>query len=91
VRLIGAMKELGVSKECEQGFISAAQLYSNASVTLAYGKQFSRTEGKKLVTDWVKTDTVPNVILATSYTLFEGVLDCLLLYPEHFKHVKLAT
>ncbi|HIF9332541.1 TPA: catabolite repressor/activator [Photobacterium damselae] len=91
VGLIGAMKELGVSKEREQGFISAAQLYSDATITLAYGKQFSRTEGKKLVTDWVNTDTVPEVILATSYTLFEGVLDCLLLHPEHFKHVKLAT
>ncbi|MGC3836360.1 hypothetical protein ACPSKX_20200 [Moritella viscosa] len=40
---------------------------------------------------WIDNDSFPDAILATSYTLFEGVLDCLILNPSLMTTTKLAT
>lgn len=88
--LIGAMPELGISREREQGFISAAR-QADVSYQTAYGDHFSQVEGKRLMLAWYEKGTVPEAILTTSYSLFEGVLDAVLEQPDIGKHVKFAT
>ncbi|GAL07109.1 fructose repressor FruR LacI family [Photobacterium aphoticum] len=102
IGLIGAVPELGVSKEREQGFLSAIRAHGKqqaakghndaALMTLtAYGASFSQAEGQRLVQQWIENDTLPEAILATSYTLFEGILDGLLANPDLMAKTRLAT
>ena len=92
IGLIGAVPELSVSKEREQGFKSALATQLNLpEVLYAYGDQFSAMEGRNLTQQWIDQGCFPDAILVTSYTLFEGVLDCLLQHPELFQKVALAT
>lgn len=88
--LIGAMPELGISREREQGFLSAARK-AHVSSQIAYGNHFSQAEGKRLMLAWYEAGTVPEAIITTSYSLFEGVLDAVLEQPEIGTHVKFAT
>ncbi|STQ75255.1 catabolite repressor/activator [Grimontia hollisae] len=88
--LIGAMPELGISREREQGFLSAARK-AHVSSQIAYGNHFSQAEGERLMLAWYEAGTVPEAIITTSYSLFEGVLDVVLERPEIGSHVKLAT
>ncbi|KXF79784.1 catabolite repressor/activator [Enterovibrio coralii] len=90
VGLLGAVPELGISKEREQGFLSAARK-ANAQTAIAYGDHFSQQEGKRLMVDWVKQNKLPDAVITTSYALFEGVLDAILEYPEIGEKVKFAT
>lgn len=57
----------------------------------AYGASFSQAEGQRLVQQWIENDTLPEAILATSYTLFEGILDGLLANPDLMAKTRLAT
>ncbi|MGF1686985.1 catabolite repressor/activator [Photobacterium japonica] len=102
IGLIGAVPELGVSKEREQGFLSAIRAHGkqqlvkgNQSAELttltAYGTSFSQAEGQRLVQQWIDNNTLPDAILATSYTLFEGILDGLLANPALMAKTRLAT
>lgn len=88
--LIGAMKDLGISKERERGFLAAAQK-AGARVQIAYGEQFDKTSGEKIIERWLEEDTLPDAILTTSFTLCEGILDVFVQQPERLKNVKFAT
>ncbi|QUM79951.1 catabolite repressor/activator [Moritella sp. 5] len=92
IGLIGAVPDLGISKEREQGFLSAIKQHGIPVKKLtAYGDHFSQDQGQAQVQLWIDNDTFPDAILATSYTLFEGVLDCLILNPSLMATTKLAT
>lgn len=92
IGLVGAVPELGVSKEREQGFLAAIQAKQPEINTLvSYGEHFSQAQGQEMVQQWINEGTMPDAILATSYTLFEGVLDCLLANPELMQKTQLAT
>ncbi|PSV25615.1 catabolite repressor/activator [Photobacterium kishitanii] len=92
IGLVSAVAELGVSKERQQGFIAAIDRHPNAITTLIeYGEHFSQQNGQQIVQQWIDNDCFPDAILATSYTLFEGVLDCLLKNPQLMSTTCLAT
>tara|TARA_R110001583_G_scaffold19176_1_gene75389 strand:- start:26385 stop:27371 length:987 start_codon:yes stop_codon:yes gene_type:complete len=92
IGLIGAMPQLGISKEREQGFKAAlAKQNKPIDMMFAYGEYFSAEQGRQLTQQWIDQDCFPDAILVTSYTLFEGVLDCLLAHPELLQKVALAT
>jgi LacI family fructose operon transcriptional repressor len=92
IGLIGAVPQLGISKEREQGFNAAlAQQAHPPKVIYAYGEHFTAEQGRYLAQQWIDQDCFPDAVLVTSYALFEGVLDCLLLYPELLQRVALAT
>ncbi|KLV07155.1 transcriptional regulator [Photobacterium aquae] len=96
IGLVGAVPELGVSKEREQGFLSAIRAHCHhgkpdISALIANGTHFSQRQGRLQVQQWIDNGCMPDAILATSYTLFEGVLDCLLANPEIMQKTKLAT
>jgi len=90
IGLIGALAELNISKERELGFCSAAKNHSIKPL-IGYGDHFNRSEGKRVLEQWVASDTVPDAIVTTSYTLLEGVLDVLLERPELAGKIKIAT
>ncbi|WP_325892795.1 catabolite repressor/activator [Grimontia sp. NTOU-MAR1] len=90
IGLIGAVPELGISKEREQGFLSAATK-ANAKTQITYGDHFSQNEAKRLILQWYRSDRMPDAILTTSYALFEGVLDAILEEPEISEQVIFAT
>lgn len=90
IGLIGALKDLQISKEREQGFRTACN-QGDRVVMVGYGQQFSREEGKKVLAKWLAEDTLPDAIVTTSYTLLEGVLDMMLEKPELMSTVRLAT
>ncbi|MCW8331266.1 catabolite repressor/activator [Photobacterium sp. SDRW27] len=92
IGLIGAVPELGVSKEREQGFRSAIKNEGkDIEVLTSYGDHFSQQQGQQLMQQWIDEDNIPDAIIATSYTLFEGILDCLLAHPELMSKINLAT
>jgi LacI family fructose operon transcriptional repressor len=91
IGLISAMPQLGISKEREQGFKAALVKQQSLEVIFAYGEHFSAQQGHQLTQQWIDQDCFPDAILVTSYTLFEGVLDCLLTHPELLQKVALAT
>lgn len=90
IGLIGALKDLQISKEREQGFRTACN-QGDRVVMVGYGQQFSREEGKKVLAKWLAENTLPDAIVTTSYTLLEGVLDMMLEKPELMSKVRLAT
>lgn len=90
VGLIGAMPELGISKEREQGFLCATRKANMRTIT-AYGDHFSQEDGKKLIISWYKNNILPEAVLTTSYSLFEGVLDAILVHPEIGQKTQFAT
>ncbi|QFI36879.1 catabolite repressor/activator [Moritella marina ATCC 15381] len=92
IGLVGAVPELGISKEREQGFLSAINQHKHdVKLLTAYGDHFSQQQGQAQVQQWIDNGTFPDAILATSYTLFEGVLDCLIRNPSLMASTKLAT
>lgn len=92
IGLVGAVEELGVSKEREQGFLSAIRACGQeVNSYITYGVHFSQQEGQRMAQQWIDNGTLPDAILATSYTLFEGILDCLLANPDVMQHTHLAT
>lgn len=92
IGLVGAVPELGVSKEREQGFLTAIRRHQpDINMQIAYGDHFSQEQGQKQVQQWIDSGYFPDAILATSYTLFEGILDCLLANPELMSKIHLAT
>lgn len=58
---------------------------------ISYGEHFNREEGRKVFAKWVRNNQLPDAVVATSYTLLEGILDVLLEQPELMKKVRLAT
>ncbi|MCG6201961.1 catabolite repressor/activator [Psychromonas antarctica] len=92
IGLIGAVPQLGISKEREQGFKAALSQQPNSPQYICtYGEHFSLEQGRILAQQWIDQDCFPDAILVTSYVLFEGVLDCLLAHPKLLKSVDLAT
>lgn len=92
IGLIGAAPLLGVSRERELGFKAALAQYSGSlKVQYTYGENFSIEQGQCLAQQWIDQGCFPDAILITSYTLFVGVLDCLLAHPELHKKTELAT
>lgn len=92
IGLVGAVPELGVSKEREQGFLTAIRRHQpDINMHIAYGDHFSQEQGQKQVQHWIDSGHFPDAILATSYTLFEGILDCLLANPDLMSKIHLAT
>lgn len=90
VGLVGALPELNISQERQLGFESALRSQNIASI-VGYGEHFNREEGKKVVLNWLENDQMPDAIVATSYTLLEGILDVLLEQPQLVNKVKLST
>lgn len=92
IGLVGAVADLGVSKERQQGFIAAIERDQKTITPLiSHGEHFSQQNGQQIVQQWIDDDCFPDAILATSYTLFEGVLDCLLKNPQLMSKTHLAT
>ena len=92
IGLLGAVPQLGVSKEREAGFNSAVAKYNGPlEVNYAYGEHFSMAQGQSLAQQWVEQGCFPDAVLITSYALFEGVLECLLAHPDLQKKTVLAT
>ena len=92
IGLIGAVPQLGISKEREQGFKAALAKQANSpEVRYAYGEHFSIEQGQHLAQQWIEQGCFPDAVLVTSYALFEGVLDCLLAHPQLLEKVTLAT
>ena len=92
IGLIGAVPQLSISEEREQGFKAAlAKQTDSPEAIYAYGKHFSAEQGRYLTQQWIDQGCFPDAILVTSYALFEGVLDCLLAYPQLLQKVALAT
>ena len=92
IGLIGAEADLGVSIEREQGFQAALNNHlKTVNVSLAYGEQFSQHHGALIAQQWIDANCFPEAILATSYTLFDGILDCLLKHPDVMAKTYLAT
>lgn len=90
VGLIGALPELNISQERQLGFESA--LKSNQrQYMMGYGEHFNREEGRRVFEQWIQNDTLPDAVVATSYTLLEGILDVLMEHPEVLKNIHLAT
>ncbi|WP_407333044.1 catabolite repressor/activator [Enterovibrio sp. 27052020O] len=90
IGLIGAVPELGVSKEREQGFLSAANK-AGVATQVIHGDHFSQEEGKRLMLCWYENSLLPDAVVTTSYALFEGVLDAILVHPDMANHTKFAT
>jgi len=92
IGLLGAVPQLGVSKERELGFKAAV---ANHNGTLedkyAYGDHFSLQQGQYLAQQWVEQGCFPDALLITSYALFDGVLECLLAHPDLQEKTVLAT
>ncbi|OEE78513.1 DNA-binding transcriptional regulator FruR [Vibrio genomosp. F6 str. FF-238] len=95
VGLIGALPDLNISRERQQGFESALKAKSKVAKSkvaqIGYGEHFNREAGKSVLNEWVKRGEVPDAIVATSYTLLEGMLDVLLEHSDLMKKIKLAT
>ncbi|GGA94580.1 catabolite repressor/activator [Agarivorans gilvus] len=92
IALVAAAQDLVVSKEREQGFHQAIAAAAEPIETeVEYGERFSREESAAIVRNWVKQQCLPEAIVATSYTLFEGIMDVLVEQPELASRVKLAT
>jgi LacI family fructose operon transcriptional repressor len=91
IGLIGAIPHLITSIEREQGFQEMVNTQENLIVTIKYGNHFSIEQGQFLMRQMINTNQVPDAILVTSYSLFEGVLEVLLSYPEILKTIKIAT
>ncbi|UUM32542.1 catabolite repressor/activator [Vibrio japonicus] len=90
VGLIGALPELNISRERELGFYAAAK-QAKLETIIGYGEHFNREDGKSVLLGWLESDTLPDALVTTSYTLLEGVLDVLLKYPEITGKLKIAT
>ncbi len=90
VGLIGALPELSVSKERQLGFESAVKS-NQRDFILGYGEHFNREQGRKVFEQWIEKDTLPDAVVATSYTLLEGILDVLMEHPELVKNIHIAT
>lgn len=92
IGLIGAVPQLGISKDRALGFKAALKNHHKMpEIMYAYGDHFSIKEGQRLAQQWIDNDCFPDAILITSYTLFEGVLNCLLVHPELQNTTRLAT
>jgi len=90
VGLIGALPELSVSKERQLGFESAVKS-NHRQFKMGYGEHFNREEGRKIFEQWVNSNSLPDAVVSTSYTLLEGILDVLMENPEALKKTRLAT
>ncbi len=90
VGLIGALPELNISQERQLGFESAVKS-NQRDFILGYGEHFNREEGRKVFEQWINSGSLPDAVVATSYTLLEGILDVLLEYPELVKNIRIAT
>jgi LacI family transcriptional regulator, fructose operon transcriptional repressor len=90
IGLIGALPELNVSQERQLGF-EAALKDTNIRSMVSYGEHFNRKEGKRIFNEWIKKGCVPDAIVATSYTLLEGILDVLLEDYSLMHKLRLAT
>ncbi|MDD1791688.1 catabolite repressor/activator [Enterovibrio sp. ZSDZ42] len=90
VGLIGAVPELGISRERERGFISAANK-AGVATQVINGEHFSQEEGKRLMLCWYENNLLPDAVVTTSYALFEGVLDAILVHPEIATRTRFAT
>ncbi|HEY5716001.1 MAG TPA: catabolite repressor/activator [Psychromonas sp.] len=92
IGLIGAVPQLGVSKERELGFKAAVANHSGSlEIKVAYGEHFSLEQGQYLAQQWIDQGCFPDAVLITSYALFEGVLECLLAHPDLQQKTGLAT
>ncbi len=81
IGLIGAMPELSVSHIREQG-VRAALAHHGIELQSCYGDHFSAQQGFQLTQHWLDQDCFPPALLLTSYSLFEGAMDCLLSQPQ---------
>ncbi len=90
IGLIGAMPDLEVSIEREQGFKALCE-QKGLKHQVIYGEHFSRETGANLIHQWIESNSLPDAIATTSYTLLEGVLDVLLKNPHLLDEIKIAT
>jgi len=93
IGLIGALPQLSISREREQGFRSAIRrVCPKAKISTAYGNHFHSEEGQHLIHSWLQSaEGLPEVIITTSYVLLEGILDELHHTPEILANVRMAT
>ncbi|MZI93953.1 catabolite repressor/activator [Vibrio sp. CAIM 722] len=90
VGLVGALPKLSVSQERQMGFESAVK-ERGLTPLLGYGEHFNRADGRRVFQTWVDKGCVPDAVVATSYTLVEGILDVLIENPDIMQRIRLAT
>lgn len=92
IALLGAGKHIGISKERAQGFMSALKKRDfQGEVSQYYATHFDSHEASAIVNTWIETNTIPEAILTTSYTLLEGLLDAISDKPELMSSLEIAT
>jgi len=90
VGLIGALPDLSISKDRQLGFEAAIRTHKKEFI-VGYGKHFHREEGRAVFERWMRDKMLPDAVVATSYTLLEGILDVLLEHPDLMSEIKLST
>lgn len=90
IALLGSMPDLSTSKQREQGFLSAISDLT-LQHRISYTEHFCRLAAKEIILTWFYNNQLPDAIMITSYSLFEGILDAILLEPSISKKCKFAT
>lgn len=92
IAFLGAMPNLVVSKSREQGFLQALDgAKINIEHRILYADNFDQAAGYKLALRLIDEKKLPDAIIITSYTLFEGVFSVLANHPAQLRSIKLAT
>ena len=92
IGLLGAVAEMAVSRQREQGFRAAlAAMAPQLQPDCRYGAHFSRDVGASVCQQWLDEGTLPEALVTTSYVLLEGVLDVLAAHPQKLAAMRLAT
>ncbi len=81
--LVGAIPELDVSLLREKGFLEALKGHPGTNPHCFYGEHFDAESGKLTVQEAIKNlGKLPEVILTTSFSLLEGIIEFLQGYED---------
>lgn len=75
---IGASPNLTISQLREAGFKTGMQAIDNP-ITYLYAQNFSRESASELFSHWLEKNPLPKALFVTSFALFQGVMDAILL------------
>ena len=92
IGLLGAVPDVAISRQREQGFRQAIrELAPGLVADCRYGEHFSSDTGEALCRQWLDDGSLPQTLITTSYVLLEGVLDALASEPQRLASMRLAT
>lgn len=78
ILFLGALPELPISREREQGFRRAIANHLQITADFIYAKKFHKEEAAETFAAWLAEHGLPQVIFTTSLTLLQGVFSHLL-------------